>query len=103
MKIHKLTALLSAAIMLAACGKTALPEEELTLETTAEETISVTTAAKKSDKKKETDKPETTADNTKANAASDGEYRADPFDYDELRALTADDVATVDGYYHDED
>lgn len=111
MKIHKLAALLSAVILLAACGKTALPEEELILETTAEETVSVTTAAKKSDKKKETDKPVTAAedtkvnaaDDTKVNAASDGEYRADPFDYDTLRTLTADDVATVDGYYHDED
>lgn len=111
MKIHKLAALLSAALLLAACGKTALPEEELILETTAEESVAVTTAAKKSDKKKETDKPvtaaedtkENEADDTKVNAASDGEYRAEPFDYDSLRALTADDVASVDGYYCDED
>ncbi|MGN0587662.1 MAG: immunoglobulin-like domain-containing protein [Oscillospiraceae bacterium] len=105
MKIHKLTSLLSAAIMLAACGKTAVPEEELILETTAEETVSVTAATKKTVKKTETDKPETASDenDTKVNTASDGEYRADPFDYDELRALTADDVATVDGYYCDED
>lgn len=112
MKIHKLTALIFAAIMLAACGKTALPEEELILETTAEESVTVTTAAKKTAKKKETDKPVTAADDTKANAAADdtktnaaldGEYRADPFDYDELRALTAADVASADGYYCDED